>query len=399
MSDATDRPITVMRGDIAGSDAFAAARPKGGGRTRRRLRFARVSARMVLAYRAIAARRREVSRNGGGARRRRVAVLIDADALAADKVGAVLAEASTYGDIYVNRAYQDWTSTANWAWRAVFEQHGVQPVHVVNQARKNSVDIALVVDAMDLLHTSPVDYLCLVASDGDFTALVSRFRYSGISVVGFGYRSASRQLIRACGQFRYVEELPDPGEAADPPVPTLARAQLRQNERLKDALINAAMLTVDNDGWSSLAQMSNLLHQRFSDFHPRSFGYKNFKQLLEATGWFVMQPSAPGDARARLTDAEAWRQTNLRNNRGLITALYQAWEDSAAEDGWAVYDQFSNALHRDLSFSAKAFGFTKATKLVEATGLFDIRRADSPASQFKIKPLDSADATKHLSMP
>jgi len=72
---------------------------------------------------------------------------------------------------------------------------------------KNASDIALVIDAMDLLHTGRFDGFCLVSSDSDFTRLASRIREQGINVYGFGEQKTPESFRQACHRFVYTENL------------------------------------------------------------------------------------------------------------------------------------------------------------------------------------------------
>jgi len=72
---------------------------------------------------------------------------------------------------------------------------------------KTATDSALIIDAMDLLYTAPLDGFCIVSSDSDFTRLAIRFRESGKAVYGFGERKTPESLIAACNIFVYTEIL------------------------------------------------------------------------------------------------------------------------------------------------------------------------------------------------
>src|SRR4029078_7840667 len=72
---------------------------------------------------------------------------------------------------------------------------------------KNASDIALVIDAMDLLHSGRFDGFCLVSSDSDFTRLAARIREQGIDVYGFGEQKTPESFRQACRRFVYTENL------------------------------------------------------------------------------------------------------------------------------------------------------------------------------------------------
>jgi NYN domain len=93
---------------------------------------------------------------------------------------ALLAEIASYGTAQVRRAYGDWTSPNLAAWRGELLAHSIQHVQqFAYTAGKNATDAAMIIDAMDLLHTGRFDGFCLVSSDSDFTPLARRLRESG----------------------------------------------------------------------------------------------------------------------------------------------------------------------------------------------------------------------------
>ena len=81
-----------------------------------------------------------------------------------------------------------------------------------NTGGKNASDIALVIDAMDLLHSGRFDGFCLVSSDSDFTRLAARIREQGLDVYGFGEQKTPESFRRACKRFIYTENLLPPSD-------------------------------------------------------------------------------------------------------------------------------------------------------------------------------------------
>ncbi len=109
----------------------------------------------------------------------KLAVLIDADNAQATKVGALLDEIALYGVASVKRAYGDWTTPNLKGWKDVLHEFAIQPVQQFAYTQgKNSTDAAMIIDAMDLLHTGTFDGFCIVSSDSDYTRLATRIRDS-----------------------------------------------------------------------------------------------------------------------------------------------------------------------------------------------------------------------------
>lgn len=132
------------------------------------------------------------------AARRRVCVLIDADNAAPGDVDEVFRIAATLGDVTTRRLYGG--GPVLQAWKHPALKHNIEVVHQYAWiARKNATDMAMTIDAMDLLHGSRHDVFCLVTSDSDFTPLVHRFVKHGVATHCFGNSSAPESLVTACG--------------------------------------------------------------------------------------------------------------------------------------------------------------------------------------------------------
>jgi NYN domain len=138
----------------------------------------------------------------------RLAVLIDADNARPSVVEGLLAEVARYGVAGVRRAYGDWTTPNLAGWKAVLLDHSIQPVQQFRYTvGKNATDSAMIIDAMDLLHSRRLDGFCIVSSDSDFTGLARRIREDGLLVIGFGERKTPRPFVAACDRFVFTELL------------------------------------------------------------------------------------------------------------------------------------------------------------------------------------------------
>ncbi|KQY58829.1 hypothetical protein ASD11_04140 [Aeromicrobium sp. Root495] len=231
----------------------------------------------------------------------RIAVLIDADNSSATKIEGILQRVATFGKANVRKAYGNWQKSELKGWEPKLLEHAIAPVQQFDLTKgKNASDIAMVIDAMDLLHAGDVDGFAVVSSDADFTPLVMRLRQSGAEVIGFGQKKAPEAFRNACSTFFEVEALED--DAADEPadddsaVPAEAPArstaskrqsgdQLKRDSRLMNRLYNAIDDASDDDGWASLSSVSNLIRNQ-SSFEPRNFGYAKFSDLVKAIDLF-----------------------------------------------------------------------------------------------------------------
>jgi uncharacterized protein (TIGR00288 family) len=139
---------------------------------------------------------------------RRIALLIDADNVSLAKVAAILAELAKYGTANIRRAYGDWGSAALKGWKSKLHEFAIRPIQQFSYSTgKNATDIALVIDAMELLYTQRLDAFCIASSDADFTPLIMQLKANGHDVYGFGERKTPLPFVNACTTFLYLDSL------------------------------------------------------------------------------------------------------------------------------------------------------------------------------------------------
>jgi uncharacterized LabA/DUF88 family protein len=224
-----------------------------------------------------------------------LAVLIDADNTSPAWAEAIFREIASLGEASVRRAYGDFSSTNMRGWSAVLAKLGIVPHHQPsNTTGKNSSDIALVIDAMDLLLSGRFDGFVLVSSDSDFTRLASRIREQGLDVYGIGQRKTPEAFRMACKRFLFVENL-DEGEtettaSGTTDASTAPKDKDKEQPTRAVPLILAAMKRLDPEGeWFGLGAIGQQLVASTPDFDPRSYGSAKLSDLLEKTGHFEIR--------------------------------------------------------------------------------------------------------------
>lgn len=213
----------------------------------------------------------------------RLAVLIDADNAQASILPELLSEVARYGVASVRRAYGDWTTQHLSGWKPHLQKHAVQPVQqFAYTTGKNATDSALIIDAMDLLHSGGFDGFCLVSSDSDFTRLATRIREAGLVVYGFGEAKTPEPFVAACDRFIFTEILrPQPtGETTAKPKPS---------PKLKQAITVALDSCARDDGWAHLGTMGQYLVTNDPSFDSRNYGYKKLSELVRALNYLEVR--------------------------------------------------------------------------------------------------------------
>ncbi|MDD3952646.1 MAG: NYN domain-containing protein [Lentisphaeria bacterium] len=138
----------------------------------------------------------------------KLAVLIDAENAPAAIIESLLAEIASLGEAVVKRIYGDFTSPLSSQWKLTLNKYAIKPMQQFAYTKgKNATDSALIIDAMDLLHSNLFGGFCLVSSDSDFTCLAMRIREAGLKVYGFGEQKTPEAFRNACHRFTYVEVL------------------------------------------------------------------------------------------------------------------------------------------------------------------------------------------------
>ncbi|WP_313561046.1 NYN domain-containing protein, partial [Diaphorobacter nitroreducens] len=158
-------------------------------------------------------------------RQLRIALLIDADNAPADKIDEILTELSTLGEINVRRAYGNWTKSGLGGWQQRLLEFAIRPIQQFDYSkRKNATDMAMTVDAMELLYSERPDAFGIVSSDADFTPLVMHLRAKGSAVYGFGAAQTPKPFVNACSRFLYLESLVSEEDAEGAPLPAQPEA-------------------------------------------------------------------------------------------------------------------------------------------------------------------------------
>jgi uncharacterized protein (TIGR00288 family) len=220
----------------------------------------------------------------------RIALLIDADNAPASKIDVILAEVARHGAANVRRAYGNWKSPSLKPWEETLHTYAIRPIQQFAYSKgKNASDMAMVIDAMDLLYARSVDAFALVSSDADFTPLVMRILTDGMKVYGFGEKKTPEPFVNACSQFTYVEGLVQASAMPDEPVLKASDPKkLRGDTRLVQMLRSAVDASHGDEGWANLSQVGNQIGNQAS-FDPRNYGYQRLHDLIEATGLFEVK--------------------------------------------------------------------------------------------------------------
>lgn len=230
----------------------------------------------------------------------RLAVLIDADNASAKIADGLFEEIAKIGEASVRRIYGDFSNDRSKGWVNTLSKHAISPQQqFAYTTGKNASDIALVIDAMDLLHSGRFDGFCLISSDSDFTRLAARIREQGVDVFGFGEQKTPESFRQACRRFVYTENLL-PTAAANNPDATQTTKSLQPSSAATPIIKKVIAREETEDGWVTLSAVGKQLANLASDFDPRTFGFRKLSDLVRNTNSFDIDHPKGGTMRIRI---------------------------------------------------------------------------------------------------
>jgi len=216
------------------------------------------------------------------------------------------------GSIVVKKAYCDWERYKDF--KAAMHEAAFELIEIphVRQSGKNSADIRMVVDALDLCYTkSHVDTFVIVSGDSDFSPLVSKLRENNKIVIGVGVKNSSSDLLIAnCDEFIYYDDLVRKKQAQKKPprkpqrpagrTPVPPGKEDQDAETRTQAALDLIMETLEAMGeergaeekvWGSMVKQT--LKRRRPGFNESYYGFRSFNRLLEeaaARGLMELEP-------------------------------------------------------------------------------------------------------------
>ena len=221
-----------------------------------------------------------------------IAILIDYENVGVDSLQSLTEQLSGLGRIIVKRAYADWSSQRKGQEKLI--ELGIEAVHNYRGVRsgKNSCDIKLTIDAVELLHNTPIDTFVIVSSDSDFVPLVNHLRGSGKSVIGAGRRAVtSATMVKSCDRYIFLNAIESkrrnvknnirhhtqPAHSGIPEIDTSKRS-----DSVTDLLLRAIEATMDDNGNALGTKLAQTMTRIDPSFNYRDLGYSSFRDFLDS---------------------------------------------------------------------------------------------------------------------
>src|SRR5262249_54779684 len=195
-------------------------------------------------------------------------------------IARVLERLVEKGKIVAKKAYADWNRFS--AYTAALHEAAIELIEIPRrgQTGKNSADIRLCVDAMDLAYSKDhIDTFVVVSGDSDFSPLLSKLKELGKHVIGLGMQPSTSDLLRDnCDEFIYYEDI----GKAEMPLPELGH-QLPETKRKAFALVLEGLEALRRENkdtiWASM--VNDTIRRKKTSFNVAYYGFKTFSELLE----------------------------------------------------------------------------------------------------------------------
>lgn len=223
------------------------------------------------------------------------AVLIDADNISEKYAASIFNEIADYGFASYRRIYGNWAKGNGWKEDTLLE-NSINPIQQFNYTiGKNATDMAMVIDAMDILYSGKVDGFCLVTSDSDFTKLAMRLREEQMYVIGMGESKTPLALTKACNKFIRLDLIA--GEVEEKNTDAMkstgtgrrqkaASAEEKQDSavtpigEIEEAIISFVQNNENKGKPTYLGEVGSRLSDKFIEFDARNYGYTKLVTLL-----------------------------------------------------------------------------------------------------------------------
>jgi uncharacterized protein (TIGR00288 family) len=196
------------------------------------------------------------------------------------EIGTVLERLVEKGKIVVKKAYADWGVYKKY--KKPLHEAGIELIDIPQRrySGKNSADIKMVVDAMDLCYSKEhVNYFVLASGDSDFAPLVAKLKENDKTVIGVGLRQSTSDLLAAsCDEFIFYDDLVKKSSRASSRFEKLPTSKRKAFETVLDAM--EALRREDKQIiWSSMVKQT--IKRKQPSFNEATHGYSNFSELVE----------------------------------------------------------------------------------------------------------------------
>ena len=202
-----------------------------------------------------------------------MALLIDTENVSPKYYDVIIEELEELGTVKIKRAYGDFD--ANNPWNATAISEGILPIQAFSQVKgKNSTDLVMAIDAMDIFYSGEVDAFCIATSDSDFARLAQRLKEGGKYMVIAGENKTPLSLSKSSDRFLMLDKLyearPERQKEAESEQKT-ENVQAPSIRKIREAVYEIIRGGMDAEGWAQYSTVVQQLSKRYPQFNHKTY--------------------------------------------------------------------------------------------------------------------------------
>lgn len=227
----------------------------------------------------------------------KIGLFIDSDNAPSKKIETIISTLGEMGHITIKRAYGNWTKSQLKGWEEKLHEHGIKPIQQFDLIKgKNASDIALCIDAMDIMWSKQVDVFAIVTSDCDFTPLAMRLQAEGKVVIGFGDSKAPAPFVNSCTKFVFLDRLVEKddqeqnskGDCTTERMVKMSPEAIKCDSKFINLVRNAIERYEDDDGWAMLSKVGSHI-SNVSSVTPENYGHRKLSEVIKSVDLFEVK--------------------------------------------------------------------------------------------------------------
>lgn len=306
----------------------------------------------------------------------KIALLIDCDNISFKLIDAVIQELEQYGEIIIKRAYGNWRSDSLKNWLIKLPELSIKPIHQIDYTKgKNASDMAIVIDAMDMMHLKKVNAFAIVSSDSDFTPLTMKLQEEGFKVYGFGTKQTPSSLKNSCSVFTDIQSLVNNTKETEE-----KKAGLLNKTQLREQISKVFTQQSPNNDWVTMEKINQLMKESGIDF--RNYGFKQLKVFIDDLNLFQIRINDKNQGFVQLIQNKyepgvSIESEVLANNPLLKTILLEAYQTLNINQYGVQISTYCNYLFHQHNMTHKTYGCSTFKEFLVDTQLFDFTTKDS----------------------
>lgn len=299
----------------------------------------------------------------------KIALLIDCDNISFKAINSVLKELEQYGEVIIKRAYGNWRSENLKNWLGKLTELSIKPILQIDYTKgKNATDMAIVIDAMELLFLKKVNAFALVTSDSDFTPLAMKLMEEDLKVYCFGTTQTPISLKNSCSVFTDIQSL------------SYDRADDTKDLKFDKNKLNESVLQIYNklsptNEPVTMEKFNQLLKENGFDF--KAMGFKQLKVFIDSLNIFQITINDKNQGFIKLKNIFNHNKTIKLNKDELLAVkdlknnLVNTYNIILERQGEVHLSTFFNTMSIEHKFNHKTYGFSSFKDFMYEIDIFD----------------------------